>query len=88
MRGTVRLQIVANLHTYNRDGGTLPMDQPDLLWDACAWTRDAIDGIKPRTRTGMAAKACAARAEAAHDDDARLLDHGPSERWAWISNQI
>ena len=72
---------VANLEAYNRDGGTLPMDQPDPLWDAYARTRDAIDGIKPRTRAGMMAKARAARAEAAHDDDA--LAAMPGERWAW-----
>ena len=76
---------VDNMAAYNRDGGKLPMDEPDPLWDAYERTRDAISAAKPRTLEGMLAKARAAKAEATplHADDEENPAGSPAERWAW-----
>ena len=76
---------VVNINAHNRDGGLLPMDEPDPLWTAYARTRDAISAAKPQTLAGMVAKARAAKAEAAplQAGDEENPEGTPAEQWVW-----
>ncbi len=73
---------IANMNTYNRDGGYLELED-DPLWHAYEQTMIAISDAKPQTIRGVLAKAHAAKAEGTGLGGSEDFENCPAVRWGW-----